>query len=35
VQILYVYSRPYPFVRIDLELLRERWDVREWAQPGR
>jgi hypothetical protein len=35
VQILYVYSRPYPFVQIDLELLRERWDVREWAQPGR
>jgi glycosyltransferase involved in cell wall biosynthesis len=35
VQILYVYSRPYPFVQIDLELLRERWDVRECAQPGR
>jgi glycosyltransferase involved in cell wall biosynthesis len=35
VRILYVYSRPYPFVQIDLELLRERWDVREWAQPGR
>jgi glycosyltransferase involved in cell wall biosynthesis len=35
VRILYVYSRPYPFVRTDLELLRERWDVREWAQPGR
>jgi glycosyltransferase involved in cell wall biosynthesis len=34
-QILYVYSRLYPFVEIDLELLRERWDVREWAQPGR
>jgi glycosyltransferase involved in cell wall biosynthesis len=34
-QILYVYSRPYPFVQIDLELLRERWELREWAQPGR
>jgi glycosyltransferase involved in cell wall biosynthesis len=34
-QILYVYSRPYPFVQIDLELLRERWEVRDWAQPGR
>jgi glycosyltransferase involved in cell wall biosynthesis len=35
VQILFVYSRPYPFVQTDLKLLRERWDVREWAQPGR
>jgi glycosyltransferase involved in cell wall biosynthesis len=35
VQILFVYSRPASFVEIDLELLRERWDVREWAQPGR
>jgi glycosyltransferase involved in cell wall biosynthesis len=34
-RILYVYSRPYPFVQTDLELLRERWHVREWAQPGR
>jgi len=34
-QILFVYSRPASFVEIDLELLRERWDVREWAQPGR
>jgi glycosyltransferase involved in cell wall biosynthesis len=35
VRILYVYSRPFPFVQTDLELLRERWDVRELAQPGR
>jgi glycosyltransferase involved in cell wall biosynthesis len=35
VRILYVYSRPASFVEIDLKLLRERWDVREWAQPGR
>jgi glycosyltransferase involved in cell wall biosynthesis len=35
VQILFVYSRPASFVEIDLELLRERWEVREWAQPGR
>jgi glycosyltransferase involved in cell wall biosynthesis len=35
VQILFVYSRPASFVEIDLQLLRERWDVREWAQPGR
>ena len=34
-RILYVYSRPASFVEIDLELLRERWDVRAWAQPGR
>src|ERR671936_2759987 len=34
-RILYVYSRPASFVEIDLQLLRERWDVREWAQPGR
>ena len=34
-QILFVYSRPASFVEIDLRLLRERWDVREWAQPGR
>lgn len=34
-RILFVYSRPASFVEIDLELLRERWDVREWAQPGR
>ena len=34
-QILFVYSRRVSFVEIDLELLRERWEVREWAQPGR
>ncbi len=34
-RILYVYSRLDRFVQIDLELLRERWDVGEWAQPGR
>jgi glycosyltransferase involved in cell wall biosynthesis len=35
VRILFVYSRPAKFVRVDLELLRERWEVEEWAQPGR
>jgi len=35
VRILFVYSRPAKFVRVDLELLRERWEVDEWAQPGR
>jgi len=35
VRILFVYSRRASFVEIDLDLLRERWDVREWAQPGR
>ena len=34
-RILYVYSRPASFVDIDLKLLRERWEVREWAQAGR
>ena len=34
-RILFVYSRPATFVRVDLELLRERWEVEEWAQPGR
>src|SRR5919202_6185534 len=34
-RILFVYNRLAPFVRIDLELLRERWEVREGAQPGR
>src|SRR3954453_5269088 len=34
-RILFVYSRPRSFVDIDLALLRERWDVEEWAQPGR
>ena len=31
--ILYVYSRPSSFISIDLELLRERWDVSERAEP--
>jgi glycosyltransferase involved in cell wall biosynthesis len=35
VRILFVYSRRASFVEIDLELLRERYDVREWGQPGR
>jgi len=35
VRILFVYSRRASFVEIDLDLLRERWEVREWAQPGR
>lgn len=34
-RILFVYSRPRSFVDIDLALLRERWDVQEWAQPER
>jgi glycosyltransferase involved in cell wall biosynthesis len=34
-RILFVYSRPARFVEIDRDLLRERWRVREWAQPGR
>src|SRR4051794_20523195 len=34
-RILFVYSRRASFVEIDLDLLRERWEVREWAQPGR
>jgi glycosyltransferase involved in cell wall biosynthesis len=34
-RILFVYSRQRSFVDIDLALLRERWEVREWAQPGR
>ena len=34
-RILFVYSRRTSFVEIDLALLRERHDVREWAQPGR
>jgi glycosyltransferase involved in cell wall biosynthesis len=34
-RILFVYSRPARFVEIDRDLLRERWDVREWEQPGR
>ena len=34
-RILFVYSRRASFVEIDLELLRERYEIREWAQPGR
>ena len=34
-RILFVYSRPAKFVQVDLELLRERWGIDEWAQPGR
>ena len=34
-QILFVYNRPARFVTIDRDLLGERWQVREWAQPGR
>ena len=34
-RLLFVYSRPATFVRVDLELLRERFEVEEWAQPGR
>ena len=34
-RILLVYSNLARFVEIDRALLRERWDVREWAQPGR
>src|SRR3954470_6393281 len=33
-RILFVYSRRASFVEIDRDLLRERWEVREWAQPG-
>jgi glycosyltransferase involved in cell wall biosynthesis len=34
-RILFVYSRPARFVEIDRDFLRERWEVRERAQPGR
>jgi glycosyltransferase involved in cell wall biosynthesis len=34
-QILFVYNRPARFVTIDRDLLGERWQLREWAQPGR
>jgi glycosyltransferase involved in cell wall biosynthesis len=34
-RILFVYSRPARFVEIDRDLLRERWEVRDWEQPGR
>src|ERR671936_567723 len=35
VRILYVYSRRAPLFEIDLALLRERYEVREWGQSGR
>lgn len=34
-RILFVYSKRASFVEIDLELLRERYEVQEWAQPER
>ena len=34
-RILFVYSKRVSFVEIDLDLLRESYDVREWEQPGR
>lgn len=34
-KILYVYSRKNSFIAIDRDLLKERWSVREWYQPGR
>ena len=34
-RILYVYSRKNSFIAIDRDLLRERWALREWYQPGR
>lgn len=34
-KILYVYSRKTSFIAIDRDLLRERWRLREWYQPGR
>ena len=33
-RILYVFSRPARFVELDRDILRERWRVREWEQPG-
>lgn len=34
-QILFVFKQRFRFVELDLELLREHWDVREWEQPSR
>ncbi len=34
-QILFVFKQRFRFVEIDLELLREHWDVREWEQTRR
>jgi glycosyltransferase involved in cell wall biosynthesis len=34
-ELLFVYSRPARFVTIDRDLLAERWQLREWSQPGR
>jgi glycosyltransferase involved in cell wall biosynthesis len=31
-RILFVYSRESSFIAIDREILRERWDVRDWHQ---
>jgi glycosyltransferase involved in cell wall biosynthesis len=31
-RILFVFKQRFRFVELDLELLRERWDVREWEQ---
>jgi glycosyltransferase involved in cell wall biosynthesis len=35
VRILFAYKTTSRFVEIDRDLLAERWDVSEWAQPGR
>ncbi|MEK6274060.1 MAG: glycosyltransferase family 4 protein [Actinomycetota bacterium] len=34
-QILFVFKQRFRFVELDLELLREHWDVREWEQASR
>jgi glycosyltransferase involved in cell wall biosynthesis len=34
-RILFVHSRKASFIRIDRELLAERWELRDWYQPGR
>lgn len=34
-RILYVHSRKRSFIAIDRELLAERWELRDWYQPGR
>jgi glycosyltransferase involved in cell wall biosynthesis len=33
-RILFVYSRRASFIELDRDLLRERWEVSEWYQPG-
>lgn len=35
VRILYVHPRKRSFIAIDRELLAERWEIRDWYQPGR